>query len=66
MSENDINPFWYKRLYKPKTKMSNLKEHLIVFLYWSFIFGTMYVVYGFEIAVILGIICIITQQTIKG
>ena len=46
--------------------MSNVKEHLIVFLYWSFIFGTMYVVYGFEIAVILGIICIITQQTIKG
>lgn len=46
--------------------MGNLKEHLIVFLYWLFIFGTMYVVYGFEIAVILGIICIITQQTIKG
>ncbi len=21
MSENDINPFWYKRLYKPKTEM---------------------------------------------
>jgi len=44
--------------------MSNLKEHVIVFLYWLFIFGTMYFVYSFEIAAILGIICIITKQTI--
>ena len=44
--------------------MNNLKEHIIVFLYWLFIFGTMHAIYGFEIAAILGIICIITKQTI--